>query len=198
MSDYQEELYRRLSDRYAAGEVPWDDPLPPPEVIDHVATLPAGRALDLGCGYGRASIYLAGRGWDVDGIDFIPEATAEAALRARLAGVYARFHIGQVTDLAFLAGPYDLAIDVGCCHNMVEDDLRTYRDQLQRLLRRSGSFLLFARIHGDEDEEVRGLESGVADKLFANAFHLDRVEYGVTDVDGQPAWRSAWFWFRRR
>jgi len=28
----------------------------------------------LGCGPGRASIYLARRGWQVDGVDFIPDA----------------------------------------------------------------------------------------------------------------------------
>jgi cyclopropane fatty-acyl-phospholipid synthase-like methyltransferase len=196
-----EDLYQRLTERYASGDVPWDDPMPPPEVVDHVGDLPAGRALDLGCGFGRASIYLAGMGWDVDGIDFIPEAAAEAASRAKAAGVYARFHIAQVTDLGFLAGPYDLAIDVGCCHNMAEDELRRYRDQLERLIQPDGTFLLFARLResGIEDEDgFSGLEPSVVDQIFTTGFDLERVEFGSTEVPGQPAWRSAWFWLRRR
>lgn len=201
MNKRTEELYQRLAERYASGDVPWDDPLPPPEVIDHVAALPAGRALDLGCGYGRATIYLAGLAWDVDGIDFIPEAVAESALRARAAGVYARFHVGQVTDLGFLSGPYDLAIDVGCCHNMVVDDLALYRDHLQRLIRPAGTFLLFARLReGDVDAESGpgGVQLDVVNRIFAVGFDLDRAELGSTEVPGQATWRSGWFWFRRR
>lgn len=201
MNEQTEYLYQRLAEHYATGDVPWDDPLPPPEVIDHVATLAAGRALDLGCGYGRATIYLAGRGWEVDGIDFIPEATAEAALRASAAGVYARFHICQVTDLDFLAGPYDLAIDVGCCHNMVEEDLIRYQDQLQRLIRSGGTFLLFARLREDEDQNsdgARGIQPQLVDQVFTTHFDLERTEIGITKVEGQSAWRSAWYWLRRR
>ena len=196
VNKHAEELQERLAERYAAGNVPWDDPLPPPEVIEHVSGLPAGRALDLGCGYGRASIYLAGLGWDVDGIDFIAEAAAEAAQRAQAAGVYARFHIGQVTDLDFLAGFYDLAIDVGCCHNMVDDDLARYRNQLERLIRPGGIFLLFARLR-EEDGSGPGIRPPMVEKLFTTGFDLERAELGSTEVPGQPVWRSGWFWFRR-
>ena len=200
MNERTEELYQRLSERYASGEVPWDDTLPPPEVIDQVSTFPAGRALDLGCGYGRATIYMAGVGWEVDGIDFIPEAIAEAAHRAKAAGVYARFHLCQATDLDFLAGSYDLAIDVGCCHNMPEDDLRRYHSHLRRLIGPGGSFLLFARLRQDSGEGDSG-PGGVFQKevetLFSDGFSLERVEVGSTDVPGQSVWRSAWFWFRR-
>jgi SAM-dependent methyltransferase len=200
MNKRTEELYQRLSERYASGDVPWDDSLPPPEIIEHVAGLPAQRALDLGCGYGRATIYLASLGWDVDGVDFIPEAIAGAALRTREAGVYARFHVCQVTDLGFLAGAYDLAIDVGCCHNMDEEDLRKYRDHLQRLIRPNGEFLLFARMRDEDGEPSNGpggIRRNTVEAVFAEHFELERMELGVTDVPGQTTWRSAWFWFRR-
>jgi cyclopropane fatty-acyl-phospholipid synthase-like methyltransferase len=201
MNDHAEELYQKLSARYESGNVPWDDPLPPPEVIDMVSALPPGRALDLGCGYGRATIYMASRGWDVDGIDFIPEAAAEAAQRARAAGVYARFHIGQVTDLDFLTGPYDLAIDVGCCHNMLENELVRYQGHLRRLIRLEGAFLLYARLWedgADDSEGFRGIRSDMINQIFADGFDLERAEFGTTEVPGQAIWRSGWFWFRRR
>jgi len=200
MNKRTEELYQRLSERYSSGDVPWDDPLPPPEVIEHVVTLPAGRALDLGCGYGRATIYLASLGWDVDGVDFIPAAITGAALRARDAGIYARFHLCQVTDLDFMAGAYDLAIDVGCCHNLGNEDLQKYHDHLRRLIRPNGEFLLFARLKEDSaapDNGPGGIHQAVVESVFSEDFRLDRAELGLTDVPGQPTWRSAWFWFRR-
>lgn len=197
------DIYERLAERYASGDVPWDDPLPPPEVMEYVPNLAVGRALDLGCGFGRASIYLAGLGWDVDGVDFIPEAIAEAARRAKAAGRYARFHISPVTDLAYLAGPYDFALDVGCSHNLNEAELASYRDHLCRLIRPAGVFMLFARMRmeGDEsgaDDGPGGASQEDLERVLAHCFDLERVEQGYTDVPGQASWASAWFWFRRR
>lgn len=37
-----------------------------------------GRVLELGCGQGRNAIYLAGRGYSVDAVDFSPEAITQA------------------------------------------------------------------------------------------------------------------------
>mgnify|MGYP003516116257 CR=1 FL=1 len=58
--------YERFADRYASGELPWDQADPPPEVLAYVPTLPPGRALDLGCGLGRASLFIAGLGCSRD------------------------------------------------------------------------------------------------------------------------------------
>jgi SAM-dependent methyltransferase len=194
-------LYERLEQRYASGDIPWDNPQPPPEVLELIPTLAPGRALDLGCGYGRSSIYMAGQGWNVDAIDFIPMAIAEAAERSRKAGVSVRFHIGSVIDLDFLAGPYDLALDVGCSHNLKAGQLKTYRDQLWRLLRLGGHYLLFARIRDpsgvEDDVSPSGLEERMLLNLYDEGFELLRNDHGVTEVTGQSPWNSAWFLFRR-
>ena len=196
------DVFERLAERYASGEkVPWDDPLPPPEVVETVSALRAGRALDLGCGYGRASVYLAQLGWDVDGVDFVPDAIQIAATRSRAAKVDARFHVSPVTDLDFLAGSYDFALDVGCCHNMDEDNLTRYRDHLCRLLRPAGVFLVFARLReegGEDDSGHRGIPRAMLERTFSRCLDLERVEVGRTDTPEQTSWLSAWFWFRRR
>lgn len=41
-----------------------------PRVLDAIADLPAGKALDLACGTGRHSLALAARGWSVTAVDF--------------------------------------------------------------------------------------------------------------------------------
>lgn len=193
-------IFSQLSSRYAEGRVPWDDPLPPPEVIEMAAKLRPGRALDLGCGYGRASIYLAQRHWQVDGVDFIAKAIAEANRRAASAGVAetAQFHLGQVTDLSFLTNSYDFALDVGCMHSLDDDGLSRYRDGLLRLLRPGGLYLLFAHLRDDTAEVPgRGVYEQTIHAYFGSHFTLETVRRGLTQVEDKPAWASAWFWFRR-
>lgn len=97
--------FQRFQQRYRDGEIPWDADLPPPEVIAVADVLPPERALDLGCGTGRACVYLAARGWSVDGVDFVPEAIMRAEERIRRAGVTDRVRLfaASVTDLHFFA-----------------------------------------------------------------------------------------------
>ena len=192
----------QLEQRYATGNVPWDAPLPPPEVQELVAVTPPGRALDLGCGYGRSAIYLTQHGWQVDAIDFVEVAVKEARRRARAAGVTVAWHHHSVTDLSFLEPPYELALDIGCGHNLGPDGWQAYYAELRRLLRPGGLFLLFSRLavpHGAETSETGpdGLDKTAFLRLFADGFHAERVDEGET-VMPDASWRSAWFWMRRK
>lgn len=195
--------FERFANRYAEGNVPWDDDLPPPEVIELAAELAPGRALDLGCGYGRTSIYLARLGWQVDGVDFVPTAVAEAHKRASTAGVAdrTRFHTGSVTRLDFLHPPYDLAIDVGCMHSLEPEELAAYHAELLRLLPSGAQFLLFARLRDpavEPDENgPRGILLTTIEAQFGTGFELIRSAHGRTDMADGRSWGSGWFWFKR-
>ncbi len=193
--------FDRLLNLYETGSLPWDQPMPPPEVIALVATLPVGRALDLGCGLGRAALYLASLGWQVDGVDFIPQALVEAKARASAAGLTAKicFHQGAVTQLDFLHGPYDFVLDVGCAHGLAPHELKTYHRELYRLLKPGAIYLLFAHLNAAENEAEpqRWLDETHLKQVFAEGFRLEREEYGQTQVNDQAPWRSAWFWFKR-
>ena len=192
------DVYERLLERYETGQVPWDEALPPPEVMELAARLPPGRALDLGTGYGRAAIYLAQRGWQVDAVDFIPQAVAGAAARAQAAGVSGvTFHHAPITDMPFLRGPYDLALDVGCMHNLTPLELVSYRNELRRLLRPGAVYLLFAHLREPDAAEARWLDESLLLALFAHGFQLEKVERGVTQVADNPPWPSAWYGWRR-
>jgi SAM-dependent methyltransferase len=87
-----------------------------------------GRCLDLGCGTGTDTIYLATHGWDVTGVDTVPKALAIARRDASAAGVAPHFVQGDVTRLHDLGvgDGYTLILDFGCFHTLPDDRRPAY------------------------------------------------------------------------
>ncbi len=80
-----------------------------PVLVDVAGSLPAGAALDLGCGEGGDAIWLARLGWRVTAVDVSVTALDRASTHAVTAGVEARIDFQQ-HDLAHTlpAGAFDL------------------------------------------------------------------------------------------
>ncbi|NGP05966.1 class I SAM-dependent methyltransferase [Rhodococcus sp. 14C212] len=98
--------------RYAESETVWGSP-PNPVVVEFATSLPHGRALDLGCGEGRHSLWLATRGWEVTGVDFsrvaVDKARAIAAQAPRRVRERLTYACADVTGVTFDA-EYDLVL----------------------------------------------------------------------------------------
>jgi rhodanese-related sulfurtransferase len=71
-------------------------------LVDHYALLPRGLVLDVAMGEGRNAIYLATRGFDVDGVDARPEVVARARAAARKLGAPIRAIVGNVEDGTYI------------------------------------------------------------------------------------------------
>jgi SAM-dependent methyltransferase len=72
-------------ERYRAQHRLWSGH-PNQHLVGEAGQLPAGAALDAGCGEGADAIWLAGRGWRVTGVDLSPVALDRAAAHAAQAG----------------------------------------------------------------------------------------------------------------
>lgn len=72
-------------ERYRSADVIWSGN-PNPHLVQQVADLAPGTALDVGSGEGADSIWLASRGWHATGIDVSTVALDRAAQRAAGAG----------------------------------------------------------------------------------------------------------------
>ena len=94
---------------------------------EHLLPPPAlGPAVDLGCGSGRAAVWLAERGWRVTAVDRQPEALTLAARLAASRGVALTACPADLRDLAALpAGPWALVVNVRCLERAVLAGLHT-------------------------------------------------------------------------
>ena len=174
----------------------WDSGITPPEVVAEVESgrIKTGRALDLGCGTGTNSIYLAQRGFQVVGVDFSPRAIELARAKADQAGVSVSLYANDVTRLDFLRDPFDLILDIGCFHNLGEQDRARYADNLARLACPGGIYMLYA--FGPRHTPLRklGVTTEEVKTHFEKYFDLTRI------VEGQDhgTLASAWYWFSRK
>ena len=110
-----------------------------------------GRALDLGCGKGRNSIFLAKNGFEVYAIDFVPQLVEELNAFSASSGLKITGICQSVTEkLPIEAKSCDVAVDVYCYkHQADKNSQKAYRSELARVLKDGGYYLL--SLAGDDD-----------------------------------------------
>lgn len=180
--------------RYRAGVTPWDTGIVPPEVVAFVnsGAVAGGWALDLGCGSGMTSRYLARYGFRVVGVDLAHSALARAVQTARVEEVSAVFCLGDVADLGFLRTRATLAVDIGCFHAVAVERRPTYSGSLAAHLLPGAFFLLYAFEPMPTDESSPPRIGPQTLAYFAPHFILCWAQHGH-DQD-RPA---AWYLWRR-
>lgn len=117
----------RWDQRYVDGDLPWDSGVPDPHlppVLEHHGIEP-GTALEVGCGTGTNSIWLARQGFDVTGVDLSRVAIQRAEAKAAEAGVACRFVAGDFLADPVPGGPYAFVYDRGVLHVFDEAEDRT-------------------------------------------------------------------------
>jgi len=169
----------------------WDSGITPPELQEFIATHPPGRAIDLGCGTGTNVIALAQNGWQVTGVDFIPKAIRLAKQKTKNKKIHADLRVGDVTRLTGIAGPFDLALDIGCFHGV--ENKPAYLDELDRLLAPGGHWLLYGFFKPASQLPGPGLAAPDLTLISARGFSL----LSRTDGFDKKERPSAWFLFRR-
>jgi len=116
---------------YRLGFVPCDGhPLAQSlrDLVEGGGALTPGTALDLGCGTGDNSIYLAKHGWQVTGVDFVAKAVEKARAKAEADKLTVNFARADVTRLSSegVGTNFGLIVDNGCLHGMSPEDRNAY------------------------------------------------------------------------
>ena len=180
-------LRRFLFQYWYFGQPPWDTGVSPPELLDFIQNHRAGRAIDIGCGTGTNVITLANAGWQVTGVDFAPRAIKLARQKAREAGVQAQFLVNDATALKGIAGPFDLAFDLGCFHGIVQERRDRYLAQLDRMLTPGGFWLMYGFLKPEAGQPGTGLAEWEIDQLLTRLALIWRRD-GLDRAERPSAW----------
>jgi SAM-dependent methyltransferase len=136
-----------------AGQAPWDIPGPQKPFVDALDQI-TGSVLDAGCGTGENALFLASKGRQVTGIDFLDEPIARARRKAMERRTWVTFLVRDALTLARWDERFDNAIDCGLFHVFGDDDRKRYVDGLATVLKPGGR--VFLMCFSDEEPGTQG------------------------------------------
>lgn len=134
------EIFENIYKTPGAG---WTKAEPPKELVELVdnGNVAAYKAIDIGCGEGFYSIYLASKGFDVLGIDLSERAIEYAKENALKAGCAIRLMAMDVSSLRPLNETFDFVFEWSVLHHIMPEERRDYVEDVSRLLNEGGKYL---------------------------------------------------------
>lgn len=166
---------------------------------------PGDRAIDLGCGTGANTVYLAQQGWHTVGVDFSRTALDKAARKASKVdgALEIDFVRGDLTATAItgVQGPFQLLLDYGTLDDLKGDDRGRMANLITSLAAPGARFLLWC-FFGPADELPRisfkgpsrlspAIEPGEVERRFGQHWDIEHLP------EPAPATRTAAFLLTR-
>jgi SAM-dependent methyltransferase len=186
-------------ERYRSADRLWSGQ-PNAQLVAQTADLPAGDALDAGCGEGADAIWLASRGWTVTAVDVSAVALDRAARHAAATDdqVPARITWQREDLLSWEPAPERFDLVTAHFMHLPEPDLRAMHRRLAAAVRPGGTLLVVGHHPDDVHANLRPGGPGhmfpsatdVAAVLEADSWEIfvaGAIEREATDLDGRPA-----------
>jgi tellurite methyltransferase len=158
---------------------------PDNDVVDLVGKLDKSKimdVLDLGCGIGRHSLYLAGQGFSVTALDY--SSIALTVLRQQMIERRVRIEIvkGDYLHNMFSAGSFDFALAYNVIYHGGKDDFRVAIGLISEWLRPGGLFFFTCPTRKDAKY---GNGEMIASNTFRplNSIHPGDVHYFADETD---------------
>jgi ubiquinone/menaquinone biosynthesis C-methylase UbiE len=131
-----------------------------------------GSALDLGCGAGVETMFLAENGFRAAGIDVSDKAIELAKSSAKRRGLRIDFRTGTALNLPYPDNEFVFLNDRGCLHNLDLDEWTGYASEVARVAKPSACFLLRGASNKESHGQFTCLSEKRLEKYFSDHFAI--------------------------
>lgn len=165
MIDYFEKLYEGAACKWG---------LKPDFILVHFLDLfLKGEVLDLGMGEGRNALFLAERGFNVEGIDLSKTAIERCLQLAKERNLDIETHVGDLRDFRIPANKYSLVISTGGSLNFLKkNEIETIVDRMRKGVVKGG--FIYVSVISTSDPQYEKLKSQQT-PVDENTFHVSRI-----------------------
>jgi SAM-dependent methyltransferase len=167
----------------------WGDVRIPREIKSLLLEGNPRSSLELGCGIGRFTRYMAKQGLHAVGVDFSQVAIEKAKNRISWDEFQPEFFVGDVTNLDMLKSRFDVSFDVGCFHCLSAEAQKGYVSEVFRLLKPGSIHLIWAL---DDSPAGDSLSPEAIRDIFAPGFELQNAKKSRRRIIS-----SHWYWLER-
>jgi SAM-dependent methyltransferase len=180
---------------YHDGPAPWDIGRPQPAIVRLASAGGfAGAVLDVGCGAGENTLYIASLGLSVLGVDVAQTALAIAREKAGERGIEAEFATADAFQLERLGRRFETVLDCGLFHTFDRDERPVYVASLASVTEQGGTLYVLCFSddgpdtgpHPISQEDLRAAFNPSTGWNVAS-IEPDRTQTRIHD-DGAPAW----------
>jgi len=142
---------------YEKPRAPWTRIEPPQVLVELIKSkkISPCKTIDIGCGEGFYSIYLASKKFDVTGIDISKRAIQYAKGNAASRGVNVCFVAMDIANLEQLNKKFDFVLEWGLMHHIMPSQRRKYVEDIADLLNKGGKYL--SACFNEQSPEFGGL-----------------------------------------
>jgi methyl halide transferase len=146
----------RFKESYRTGNIPWDIGKPDFNLIETVTkkSIKSCKALDIGCGTGDNSLWLAQKHFQVTGTDISGIAIEKAKEKASKRNVKCTFLVVDFLRNPIEGAPFGFVFDRGCFHTFDSgQERKRFAKNVAANLQKSG---LWLSLIGNADERREG------------------------------------------
>jgi SAM-dependent methyltransferase len=171
--------------KHSAGEHNWFADMPNPLAQKMIAKLNGGeRILEIGCGNGRDSRYLAMNGYVVVATDFSEVAVAKSAETNNYSNL--QFSVLDVREqLPFSNGEFDVVYSSLALHYFTDEMTKDIFREIHRVLKSSGLFVFGCKSYDElRMKEAKVIEKDIYVDPNGHVLHAFSMDFVRELVDG--------------